>query len=99
MEAEKDPNLNPAMEKQRQMLDALAENYISAAEKICFYVHDPKEKQQNLNELYSLAVEHAKTELNFEIKGKAVKYVTEKLHEVKDLEIRKVCYLFTYIGC
>jgi hypothetical protein len=79
------------MEKQRQLLAATAESYISGADKIQKYIRDPIEKAAQLEKLKQLAFEHAQVEAKFELQCKALEFVTQKRKEIPDLEITKVC--------
>ena len=47
------------MEKTKQLLESVAENYAVAAENICKYIEDPDEKKEQLNDLRKLSMEHA----------------------------------------
>ena len=77
------------MEKPQQTLDAVAEHYLIAAEYICAYIHDPKEKKAQLDELRTAVFEHAKMNQHFQVQRRAVDFVAFKLKEIKDLELRK----------
>ena len=81
--------------KQNQLLDSAAENYILAAENICKYIEDPDEKKKHLDDLRELTLEHAKLTKKFDLECKAFSYVSQKLKEIKDLEIERV--KFTYL--
>ena len=80
------------MEKTRQLLDGVAENYAAAAEKICKYIEDPEEKKEQLNDLRKLTLEHAQLAHEFDLQEKAVSHVTFQLKDIKDLEIEKVIH-------
>ena len=80
------------MEKTKQLLESVAENYVVAAENICKYIEDPDEKNEQLNELRKLTMEHAKLAHEFDLQGKAVSHVTSQLKDIKDLEIEKVIH-------
>ena len=77
------------MEKTKQLLESVAENYVVAAENICKYIEDPDEKKEQLNNLRKLTMEHAKLAHEFDLQEKAVLHVTSQLKEIKDLEIEK----------
>ena len=77
------------MEKTKQLLESVAENYAVAAENICKYIEDPDEKKEQLNDLRKLTMEHAKLAHEFDLQEKAVLHVTSQLKEIKDLEIEK----------
>lgn len=78
------------MEKQRQMLTAIGENYESAAEKVCQFIVDPAERTKLLDDLKNLAVEHARLQNHFESQGKALTYVAQKLKESPNMDIEEV---------
>ena len=82
------------MEKTKQLLESVAENYVVAAENICKYIEDPDEKKQQLNDLRELTMEHAKLAHDFDLQEKAVSHVTHQLKEIKDLEIEQVVIPF-----
>jgi len=77
------------MEKTKLLLESAAENYMVAAENICKYIEDPKERKKQLDDLRELTMEHAKLSLQLESKGKAIIHVTEQLKQIKDLEVEK----------
>ena len=77
------------MEKTKQLLESVAENYAVAAENICKYIEDPDEKKEHLNDLRKLTMEHAKLAHEFDLQEKAVLHVTSQLKDIKDLEIEK----------
>ena len=77
------------MEKTKLLLESAAENYMVAAENICKYIEDPKERKKQLDDLRELTLEHAKLSLQLESKGKAIIHVTEQLKQIKDLEVEK----------
>merc|ERR1711971_277104 len=66
----------PIMEKTKQLLESVAENYAVAAENICKYIEDPDEKKEQLNDLRKLTLEHAKLAHEFDLQEKAVLHVT-----------------------
>ena len=78
------------MEKTKQLLESVAENYAVAAENICKYIEDPDEKKEQLNDLRKLSMEHAQLAHEFDLQEKAVNHVTFQLKDIKDLEIEKV---------
>ena len=75
------------MEKTKQLLESAAENYMVAAENICKYIEDPKERKKHLDDLRELTLEHAKLSSEFESQSKALVHVTEQLKQIKDLEL------------
>ena len=77
------------MEKTKQLLESVTENYTKAAENICKYIEDPDEKKEQLNDLRKLTMEHAKLAHEFDLQEKAMLHVTSQLKEIKDLEIEK----------
>ena len=81
--------------KNNQLLASAAENHIVAAENICKYIEDTDEKKKHLDDLRELSLEHAKLTKEFDLRCKAVSYVSQKLKEIKDLEIERVN--FTYL--
>ena len=78
------------MEKTRQLLESVAENYAVAAENICKYIEDPEEKKEQLNDLRKLTLEHAQLAHEFDLQEKAVSHTALSLKDIKDLEIEKV---------
>ena len=78
------------MEKTKQLLESVAENYAVAAKNICKYIEDPDEKKEQLNDLRKLSMEHAQLAHEFDLQEKAVNHVTFQLKDIKDLEIEKV---------
>jgi hypothetical protein len=80
------------MEKTRQLLESVAENYAVAAKNICKYIEDPEEKKEQLNDLRKLTLEHAQLAHEFDIQEKAVSHVTLTLKDIKDLEIEEVIH-------
>ena len=78
------------MEKTKQLLASVAENYVVAAENICKYIEDPDEKKEQLDDLRKLTMEHVKLAHEFDIQEKAVDHVTNQLKGIKDLEIEQV---------
>ena len=78
------------MEKTKQLLESVVENYTEAAEKICKYIEDPDEKKEQLNDLRKLTREHAELAHEFHLQEMAVMHVTSQLKDIKDLEIEKV---------
>ena len=81
------------MEKTRQLLEGVAENYAAAAEKICKYIEDPDEKKEQLNDLRKLTLEHAQLAHEFDLQEKAVSHTALSLKDIKDLEIEKVIHI------
>lgn len=77
------------MEKAKQLLESAAENYMVAAENICKYIEDPKEREKHLDDLRALALEHANASLKLDSQSKALIQVAEQLKEIKDLEVEK----------
>ena len=80
------------MEKTKQLLESVVENYTEAAEKICKYIEDPDEKKEQLNDLRKLTREHAELAHEFHLQEMAVMHVTSQLKDIKDLEIEKVIH-------
>ena len=80
------------MEKTKQLLESVAENYAEAAKNICKYIEDPDEKKEQLNDLRKLTMEHAKLAHEFHLQEMAVMHVTSQLKDIKDLEIEKVIH-------
>ena len=81
-----------SMEKQKQMITAIGENFASSAAKIIDFIEDPEEREVELNKLRELALEHAKLEEDFDVKKKTLVHVTQKLDQCSDLELEKVCF-------
>jgi len=77
------------MEKTKQLLESVVENYTEAAEKICKYIEDPDEKKEQLNDLRKLTREHAELAHEFHLQEMAVMHVTSQLKDIKDLEIEQ----------
>lgn len=73
-------------EKIRKKVEELDENYIKAANYICRYIDDPEEKENQLNDLRILTLEHAKIFKTC----KSMDLVVQKLKEVVDLRIKEV---------
>ena len=81
-----------SMEKQKQMITAIGENFASSAAKIIDFIEDPEERESELNKLRELALEHAKLEEDFDVKKKTLLHVTQKLDQDQTTELEKVCF-------
>ena len=66
--------------------------YPKVAENICQFIEDPEEREQHLNDLRQLGLEHAKLEMEIKVQEDALVHTFKKLKEVKDLEIEKVIF-------
>ena len=82
------------MLKQKQMICATSENFASAASYIIDYIEDPKEREEELNKLRKLAIEHAKMEEDFDVKERTIKHVRAKLDVSHDLDVDLVSLKF-----
>ena len=77
--------------KQKDDLKKLATKlYPKVAENICQFIEDPDEREEHLNDLRQLGLEHAKLDREIKVQEDALDHTTKKLKEVKDLIIEKV---------
>ncbi len=80
-------------------MESVAETYVTSAELVCQHIKDPAKKANMLNQLKNTALEHAKMELEFDAKCKALEFVGKKLKQVPDLEIEKVIIFYSnFVG-
>lgn len=77
------------MEKQRQIMEATAENCSLATEKIFTYIEDPKERAEHVTVLRHLALQHAILKRDFDMECKALNHVSKKLNEIPQLDVQK----------